>query len=226
MELAMADRALAPLLAQALAPDDAAEPSVEGSTDEKILDAALELVAAYGARRTSVDQIAARAGVARATVFRRFGSKDAIVERLFMRDVRRFLTLISEMTADAPDAATSVVEAFVAAVRAATSHPLIQRLARVEPHVLIEALRSGDPSPLELGRSFVAERIRAGQRRGVVVPELNAGEIADVLVRLALSYALMPGDVVDVEDEQALRAFAQSAIAPILAAPRASAGSR
>jgi hypothetical protein len=83
--------------------------------------------------------------------------------------------------------------------------------------VLIEALRSGDPSPLELGRSFVADRIRSGQRRGVVVSALNADEVSDVLVRLALSYALMPGHVVDVEDEQRLRSFARSAIAPILA---------
>jgi AcrR family transcriptional regulator len=216
MKLVVADRALAPLFAQALGPEEP-EPSREGATDERILEAALELVAAYGARRTSVDQIAVRAGVARATVFRRFGSKDAIVERLFTRELRRFLTLVAETTAAAPDPATSVVEAFVAAVQAASTHPLIQRLARVEPHVLIEALRSGDPSPLELGRSFVADRIRSGQRRGVVVSALNADEVSDVLVRLALSYALMPGQVVDVKDERRLRAFARSAIAPILA---------
>jgi AcrR family transcriptional regulator len=216
MKLVVADRALAPLFAQALGPEEP-EPSREGATDERILEAALELVAAYGARRTAVDQIAVRAGVARATVFRRFGSKDAIVERLFTRELRRFLTLVAETTAAAPDPATSVVEAFVAAVQAASTHPLIQRLARVEPHVLIEALRSGDPSPLELGRSFVADRIRSGQRRGVVVSALNADEVSDVLVRLALSYALMPGQVVDVKDERRLRAFARSAIAPILA---------
>jgi AcrR family transcriptional regulator len=211
----MADHTLAPLFAAALDAGD--EPAAgEDSTDERILDAALELVAAYGARRTSVDEIAERAGVARATVFRRFGSKDAIVKRLFLRELRRFIALIADTTANAPDPATSVVEAFVVSVQAAATHPLIQRLARVEPHVLIEALRSGDPSPLELGRRFVADRIRGGQRRGVVLPALDADEIADVLVRLALSYALMPGAVVDTSDERRLRSFARSAIAPVL----------
>jgi AcrR family transcriptional regulator len=194
----------------------AADPDTEllTPTDERILDAALELIGAYGTRRTSMDDIAERARVGRRTVFRRFGSKERVIERLFTRELRRFLGTVNETIAGTPDAATSVVELFVAVVRFGASHPLVSRLARVEPQVLIDALRAGDPSAMELTLSFIAGRIRAAQHRGNLPPR-DADHLADVMVRLALSYILIPSRDVDLDDDQALRAFARSAIAPV-----------
>jgi AcrR family transcriptional regulator len=216
------DTTLLPLLTRALgggdqSPAGGAEAPGRGveATDERILDAALDLVGAYGARRTSIDDIAARAGVARATVFRRFRNKQGVLDALCARELQRFLTSVRATIAAAPDPAASVVESFVAVVRYAAAHPLLERIARVEPQVLIETLRTGDPSPLDLGRTFVAGRLRAGQARGRI-PKRDADELADVLVRLALSYILIPGGRVDLGDERAVRAFARSAIAPIV----------
>lgn len=211
--MAAADPTLLPLLTRALSSE--AAPGEQEAMDERILDATLDLVAAYGARRTSMDDIAQRAGVGRATVFRRFRSKEAVIERLFVRELQRFLASVNQTILAAPDPTASVVDTFVAVVRFAAAHPLVDRLSRVEPQVLIQALRTGDPSPLELGRSFVADHIRAGQRKGTV-PARDADELADILVRLALTYILIPSEVVDLEDEERTRAFAQSAIAPIL----------
>jgi AcrR family transcriptional regulator len=162
-----------------------------------------------------MDDIAERAGVGRATVFRRFGSKEAVVDRMFERELQRFLASISETIAAAPDPAASVIEAFVAVVRLAAAHPLVARLARVEPQVLIESFRAGDPSALELGRAYVARRLRSGQNKGKI-PKRNAEELADILVRLSLTYVLIPSTLVDLEDDAQLRAFARSAIAPIV----------
>jgi AcrR family transcriptional regulator len=212
------DPTLLPLLTRALT-SDTSTVAVDSVTDERILDAALDLVAAYGARRTSMDEIAERAGVARATVFRRFGGKRQVIDRLFSRELERFLDSVRDTIRAAPDVETSVVDTFAAVVRYGASHPLIDRLVRIEPQVLVETLRTGDPSPLELGRAFVADRLRAGQRRGAI-PARDADQLADILVRLAVSYLLIPSGAFEIGDERSLRAFARGAIAPIVTSQR------
>jgi AcrR family transcriptional regulator len=56
----------------------AGRPRVE-ATDATILRAAIELLAEAGLRKTTVDAVAARAGVARATVYLRWPSRDALL---------------------------------------------------------------------------------------------------------------------------------------------------
>lgn len=170
-------------------------------TDRRILDAAL---AALAAGESTMDDIARRAGVGRVTLFRRFGSKEALFGRLYAREVAAFLERVDAALSEFDDPADRIAEAFVACVREGVRHPL---LATVAPGTVLEALAAGEPSPLELGRRFVAQRLE---------PRDDAA--ADLLVRLALAYVLVPSPLVDVRDEAAARAFARARLAPIAAA--------
>ena len=51
----------------------------DGRADRAILDAALELLAEVGPTGLSVEEVAARAGVSKATIYRRFPTKDDLV---------------------------------------------------------------------------------------------------------------------------------------------------
>jgi AcrR family transcriptional regulator len=172
----------------------------------RILDAALEAVAAGAA---TMDDIAARADVGRVTLFRRFGSKEALLRRLYVREVERFLGLVDAALSEFDDPADRIAEAFVACVREGARHPL---LATVPPGTVLEALAAGDPAPLEVARRFVADRLEPGQEA-----------TADLLVRLAITYVLVPSPLVDVNDEAAARAFAYANLAPIATASATSA---
>ena len=55
---------------------------------ERILEAAREELSAYGLRRTTLDDIAARAGVGRATLYRRFANRDTLLAALVAREAR------------------------------------------------------------------------------------------------------------------------------------------
>ena len=176
------------------------------ATETRILDAALGAVAAG---ESTMDDIAARAGVGRVTLFRRFGSKEALLARLYAREVARFLERVDVALSEFEDPADRIAEAFVVCVREGSRHPL---LATVAPGTVLEALAAGDPSPLELGRRFVAERLD---------PPDDAA--ADLLVRLALTYVLVPSPEVDVRDAAAARAFARARLAPIATASAPSA---
>jgi AcrR family transcriptional regulator len=54
-------------------------------TSQRVLDAASDLVAEDAFHTTTMDELARRAGVARATVFSRFGSKLGVLEALSLR---------------------------------------------------------------------------------------------------------------------------------------------
>src|SRR5207245_9242227 len=71
---------------------------------ERILDAAREELAAYGLRRTTLDDIAARAGVGRATLYRRFAGRDTLLAALVAREARRLIAYVDAQmrTHDSP----------------------------------------------------------------------------------------------------------------------------
>src|ERR1700693_4857565 len=58
---------------------DATTPRVESDARERILEAAYELFSRRGIRDVGVDEVIERAGVAKATLYRHFPSKDDLV---------------------------------------------------------------------------------------------------------------------------------------------------
>ena len=57
-------------------------PTPEDAVYNRVLDAALALAAASGLRHLTMDDVARRTGVGRMTVYRRFGSKAALIDAL------------------------------------------------------------------------------------------------------------------------------------------------
>src|SRR5437588_6985785 len=105
-------------------------------TDEigvRILDAALAEYLDHGLRRTSVDDIARRAGIGRATIYRRFPNRDELLQAVLARECRRFFADIAAATAELPTLAERLVEGFVVGLRTARQQPLLNRMLTIEP---------------------------------------------------------------------------------------------
>jgi AcrR family transcriptional regulator len=181
-------------------------------TAERILDAALVELGARGIGASTADDIASRAGVGRVTVFRKFGSKDGLVQALVVRELQRFIATVDAAIEPIDDPAERVAEAFVATVRTSASHPLVARLARFEPGAALERLAVGDPSPLDLARAYVAGKICED---GVTPPD-RAAELADVLTRLATMYVLVPSRAADLSTDEGARDFARRVLGPLV----------
>ena len=56
---------------------------------DRVAAAALDQFAEYGIRRSTIDDVARRAGVSKMTVFRRFQNKQGLVEVVIAREIRR-----------------------------------------------------------------------------------------------------------------------------------------
>ncbi|HEX6117482.1 MAG TPA: TetR/AcrR family transcriptional regulator [Solirubrobacterales bacterium] len=194
--------------------DPAVEPPGD-ATSERVLDAALALAAASGIQHLTMDDIAARAGVGRMTVYRRFGDKERLLDALAVREGRRCLAELDAISDPSAPIADQVADGFATSLRLAREHPLLNRLARVEPETVLASLTANGGALFAMSRAFVATRLRASQRLGVLGP-LDVDAAAEVLVRLAFSFVLIQESVLPVDDEDRIRALARDLVAPVL----------
>jgi AcrR family transcriptional regulator len=185
--------------------------SSDDASVERILDAALDQLIRYGPRRTTMDDVARGAGLGRATVYRRFPQKDQLFEAVLLRECRRFLEQLTAALAAASSLEEKIVEGYVATMRLARGHPLIQQLVRLEPETTLPYLTSHGAPVIAMCRGFVAQLIGDD---GVDEPEVTA----EILVRLVHSLVLTPDGVIPVEADAA-REFARRHLLPA-AVPR------
>jgi AcrR family transcriptional regulator len=177
-------------LTQAAAPPDAASiaPGLRDRKKERtrlaIRDAALELFAEHGYEATTVDEIAERAEVSKATFFRYFATKGEVI---FTSDGYRL-----EPLADAIAGRPAEEHDFVAAARAIRD----EWVPTLEPRRIERQTRAAATSPLLRGLSFdLAQRWQdivgeaLARRNGLAAPDARCRLVAN-LVFVALSNAV------------------------------------
>jgi AcrR family transcriptional regulator len=199
------------LLARAL--DDGAE--VSDKTTERILDAATRQFELRGLRRSSVEEVARRAGVSRMTVYRRFPQRDRLIEAAILRECRRFFAALEEATGSLPTLEDRLVESFVVALGFARSHPLLNRLLVSEPDALLPFLTTDGGAVLALVRAFLVGQISAARAEGIA-PEFDPEPLAEILARLAVSFVLTPESRLPLAGRPEGRALAHRYLAPLI----------
>jgi AcrR family transcriptional regulator len=198
----------------ALAFDPSVE-TAEDATSERILDAALALAAASGLRHLTMDDVARRARVGRMTVYRRFGSREALVDALSLREARRCLAAIAAAPDPSEPIEEQLADVFVATLDVIRRHPLLERLARVEPGALLFELTRDDSAVFGMVREFLTGLIRQGQAEHEI-DGLDPAVLAELGVRLAASFVLMPDSALPLHDPRASRRVVLGLIAPLL----------
>jgi TetR/AcrR family transcriptional repressor of uid operon len=194
------------------------DPDVQPAGDalsERILDAALELAAASGLKRLTMDDVARRAQVGRMTVYRRFGNHASLVDALAVRECRRCLDRIGGALDPAEPLEERLTSLFVATLEVIREHPLLERLARVEPEALLRELGRGDSQVLALLRGFLAGLIREGQASGELASGPDPELLAELGIRIGLSFVLLPESVLPAGDEDATRELVRELLAPL-----------
>ena len=129
----------------------------EDTLFDRVAAAALDEFAEHGIRRTSMEDVARRAGVSRMTVFRRFASKQRLVEVVIAREVHRGMQELDLLWEGAETLEDRLVAGFEFAGRYVRGHPLFDRLLRSEPEVLLPPLTLDGGPVLELYRSLIAQ---------------------------------------------------------------------
>ena len=195
----------------------ARQPDHEGSDPATalLLDAAGELISVYGLRRWTMEVVAERSGLGRATVYRRFEGRDALIRATLEREAQRFFRAVTEAVAPVVGIEHKVVDGFLVGLRLARQS-VLPSLIRHDPVAAMSLLtseplvRSGRQALTDGYEGLLGVRLRGPARR-------QAELVAEALVRLGLSFVLIPDSVIDVGDERAARLALRAVIGPILA---------
>lgn len=181
--------------------------------ERTILDTARAVFETYGVRRSNIEDVAARAGVSRSTIYRRFPTKDDLFERVVRREAELFFRTLDQATAGC-DPRQAVIEAFTLGVRLVQDSPLYSRIAESEPELLGMFSRSR-AFPIGQFADGIAHTLR---RCGADVAEPDLANIADILLRVALGIIVFPTDRLDTSNEAAVRDYAARYLIPIIGA--------
>lgn len=179
--------------------------------DRTILDTARGVFETYGVRRANIDDVAARAGVSRSTIYRRFPTKEKLFGHVVRREAELFFSTLDQATAGR-NPQEAVIEAFALGVRLVHDSPLYSRIADSEPELFGMFSRS-QAFPIGQFADGIAHTLR---RCGADMSETDLDNIADILLRVALGIIVFPTERLDTSDPAAVRAYAARYLVPII----------
>lgn len=162
--------------------------------DRAILRAAVDLLAEDGYGGVTMEGVAARAGVGKATVYRRWPSKSALVVDA--------VTACRESGSPPPDTG-SARDDLVAFVRGFMHHLRTSDAARVMPALVAELSRHPELATtfregfVQPRRARVREAVRRGVERGELRADLDPELVADAVVALLQHRFLVTGMEID-----------------------------
>lgn len=190
------------------------EQPVDPTTD-RILDAAYQQLLDFGLRRASVEDIARRAGVARITIYRRYPNKDELVRAVLLREGQRVFRQVDAVVAPIDDLDEQLVEGFTAIWDATRSHPLLHRLLETESDLTVPSLTVHGGPVVAFGREYLAGHLERAQAQGRL-HHFDPRSVAEVLVRLTLSFLLTPESVIPLGTDDEARRFARHFLLPAM----------
>jgi AcrR family transcriptional regulator len=181
---------------------------VVAALESRVLDATKACCERFGFAKLSIDDVAAEAGVSRATIYRLYpGGKDILLDALRVRELEQFF---ADLRAGV-EGANTLEELLVGTVVTATrelraDHHLAVMLAAEPGEALTQLTTAGVPRIIDYATTFLVPFAEPYLTREQSVA------LVDVLSRLTISYFLAPSELVDLGDPESARQF----LAPLI----------
>ncbi|MEW2448209.1 TetR/AcrR family transcriptional regulator [Streptomyces parvulus] len=171
------------------------------SDNDAVLDAVRDCVMAVGVRRTTMTDVARRAGVSRMTLYRRWPDVRSLVGDLMTRE------WIAVATGAIPDPVTGggtrarVVAGMVAGVEAFRAHPLFRKIVDVDPELLLPYVLDRRGASQEALLGLLTDALGQGHADGSVRRAHPARQARSVLL-VVQSFALSLRTMTDEDDAE------------------------
>lgn len=175
-----------------------------------ILKAAAEEVSLVGVGRASLDVIARQAGVSRSTLYRRFPNRDSLITELGRQTFDFAMTRLQTVAVDSGPRQAAVA-AFAEGVRLLAGEPVMRRFLQLDGDLTaMTGMYDEARVFLESASAAMAKALRAA---GATMPDADLLAVSELHIRLACSLVQVSTPVLDVTDDDAVRAYAEKHLA-------------
>lgn len=181
----------------------------------RLLDAARDEFSRIGVARTNLEDVAKLANLSRVTIYRKFRTKDELVDAVIFREFQRYLDDFGAQVTQGRGAADRLVLGFVSSIRTFATNPLIAYLLANEPAILVDSITEGG-NMLAVISQFVAHQLQIERDAGNIAEHIDVPLTAEILVRLSASFLTAPSQIVDTSDEEQLAMIARTYLVPML----------
>ncbi len=165
--------------------------------EDPLLSAAKACVLAVGLRRTTLADVARRAGVSRMTVYRQYGDLQSIVSALLTRELLGLIESARDEVAGLANARERLVEATVLVVTRLGRHPLFRKVLDLDPELLLPLVVDRFGSSQRAAIALVASQLEEGQADGSV--RLTDPVLAATVLQLTAQSFVFSARVVEAE---------------------------
>ncbi|WP_078278247.1 TetR/AcrR family transcriptional regulator [Mycobacteroides franklinii] len=193
----------------------AEDPAHLPPSDVRILDATVEVLGICGEQRLTVDMVADRAHMSRMTVFRRFGSKQNLIDTAYRREISKALRDITDYAGATDTATRRAIAIATRMVENATRIPALQWIIRAQSDEIVRMWRDLEPPGQELGRAYISALLQDPQLQDPL-PTPDADFVSDVLIRTVMSLVLVPDPAYHKADLAGLEQYIQRVVERLL----------
>lgn len=184
-----------------------------GEDTKRILDAAAEAIAERGLRQTPMEDIARRAGISRATLFRRFPNRDELFRRLAEYRSQQLLQAMARRTAHLPTVEDRLAVGFVVFMRGLRGDGVLRALLRTDPARVLPMLTTEAGPILQAGAAYAEDVLRRAEQDGARLTA-DPARLGEIFTRIGLSLVLTPETTLPMDDDAELQRFARDALVP------------
>ncbi|MFJ4523618.1 TetR/AcrR family transcriptional regulator [Streptomyces sp. NPDC088810] len=175
--------------------------SGNGSDNDAVLDAVRDCVLAVGVRRTTLADVARRAGVSRMTLYRRWPDLRTLVGDLMTREWIDVATRAIPEPAPGTGTRARIVDGMVAGVEAFRAHPLFRKIVDVDPELLLPYVLDRRGASQEALLALLGNALREGHADGSVRPGHTERQ-ARALLLTVQSFTLSLRTMTDEDDPE------------------------
>ena len=188
----------------------------------RILAATLEQAELVGIRRTTMEDVARRSGVGRATLYRRFPTKAALIDAVVLAEARRYLDGSAQARSHATTFEDRMVYSTVFSVTFMREHTLLKKLLRTEPETILPSLTIDAGAIIDYATDHSVALLRAelyGTTPTTPAQERHLRTVAELHTRLTLSFIVTPHTSINLATTDDTRAYVRNYLMPMITWP-------
>ncbi|WP_152558729.1 TetR/AcrR family transcriptional regulator [Endozoicomonas numazuensis] len=186
------------------------------ATHECILKATIHCYGVYGVENTTLEQVAAEAGMSRTTVYRYAGNRRELLNKVLLRDANQALSELEVITRYYDNLEEVVLESILFLMRRRNNFEM--------QHILYgdsSGAQQDDGLPLNILTDLVEQSLTHhyanAESKGLVSSKLPLPLLADWLGRITISLISQPSHFT--QTEESLRTYLKAVLCPIFHLP-------